>query len=92
MRGCVKEVKGRLEFAMEYKGKTAKDVRMRMDDVMAQRYVSRLTVSRYSSFEVSSFEGWGISDQTPAQQIYTEWAKRWLDKSQTRVYGEFSMS
>ncbi|KAE9399995.1 DNA ligase 4 [Gymnopus androsaceus JB14] len=37
MRSCMKEIKGRIEFAVEYKGKTAKDVRMRMDEVMAQR-------------------------------------------------------
>lgn len=39
MRGCLKEIKGRVEFAVEYKGKTAKDVRQRMDEVMAERYV-----------------------------------------------------
>lgn len=26
MRSCMKEIKGRIEFAVEYKGKTAKDV------------------------------------------------------------------
>ena len=28
---------GRIEFAVDYKGKTAKDIRMRMDEVMASR-------------------------------------------------------
>jgi DNA ligase 4 len=37
MQHCLKEIKGRVEFAVEYKGKTAKDVRTRMDDVMAAR-------------------------------------------------------
>lgn len=37
MRHCLKEITGRIEFAVEYKGKTAKDIRMRMDDVMATR-------------------------------------------------------
>ncbi|KAG5652619.1 DNA ligase (ATP) [Sphagnurus paluster] len=37
MRNCLKEITGRIEFAVEYRGKTAKDVRERMDEVMAQR-------------------------------------------------------
>jgi len=37
MRHCLKEITGRIEFAVEYKGRTAKDVRTRMDDVMAAR-------------------------------------------------------
>lgn len=37
MRNCLKEVKGRLEFAIEFKAKTAKDVRERMDTVMDSR-------------------------------------------------------
>lgn len=37
MRACLKEIKGRIEFAVEYRGKTAKDVRTRMDDVMEAR-------------------------------------------------------
>ncbi|KAF9462872.1 DNA ligase 4 [Collybia nuda] len=37
MRHCLSEIKGRIEFAAEFKGKTAKDIRQRMDDVMADR-------------------------------------------------------
>ncbi|KAJ7504480.1 DNA ligase IV [Mycena galericulata] len=37
MRACLKEIKGRIEFAVEYRGKTAKDVRTRMDEVMEAR-------------------------------------------------------
>ncbi|KAG6910034.1 DNA ligase (ATP) [Tephrocybe rancida] len=37
MRNCLKEITGRIEFAVEYKGKTAKDVRDRMDEVMSSR-------------------------------------------------------
>ncbi|KAG5353805.1 hypothetical protein C0989_001922 [Termitomyces sp. Mn162] len=37
MRSCLKEITGRIEFAVEYKGKTAKDIRERMDEVMAER-------------------------------------------------------
>ncbi|KAJ7634099.1 DNA ligase IV [Mycena polygramma] len=37
MRACLKEIKGRIEFAVEYRGKTAKDVRLRMDEVMEAR-------------------------------------------------------
>ncbi|PPQ96588.1 hypothetical protein CVT26_006325 [Gymnopilus dilepis] len=37
MRQCLKEISGRIEFVTEYKGKTAKDVRERMDQVMASR-------------------------------------------------------
>ena len=35
LRACIKEVQGRIEFVVEYEGKTAKDVRQRMDDIMA---------------------------------------------------------
>ncbi|KAG6857461.1 hypothetical protein H0H87_003528 [Tephrocybe sp. NHM501043] len=37
MRNCLEEITGRIEFAVEYTGKTAKDVRNRMDEVMASR-------------------------------------------------------
>lgn len=37
MRNCLKEISGRIEFAMEYKGKTAKDIRTKMEEVMAAR-------------------------------------------------------
>ncbi|KAG6886219.1 DNA ligase (ATP) [Termitomyces sp. T159_Od127] len=37
LRSCLKEIKGRIEFAVEYKGKTAKAIRERMDEVMAAR-------------------------------------------------------
>ena len=37
LRSFLKEVPGRIEFVTEYEGKTAKDVRLRMDDIMANR-------------------------------------------------------
>ncbi|KAI0322809.1 DNA ligase 4 [Amylostereum chailletii] len=37
LRSCVSEVPGRIEFISESEGKTAKDVRNRMDEVMANR-------------------------------------------------------
>jgi DNA ligase-4 len=37
LRAYIKEIKGRIEFVVECEGKTAKDVRQRMDDVMAAR-------------------------------------------------------
>ncbi|KAF8909386.1 DNA ligase 4 [Gymnopilus junonius] len=37
MRQCLKEITGRIEFAVEYKGKTAKDIRERMDQIVAAR-------------------------------------------------------
>ena len=37
MRQCLKEITGRIEYTSEYKGKTAKDIRQRMDEVMAAR-------------------------------------------------------
>ena len=37
MRQCLKEIAGRIECTSEYKGKTAKDIRERMDEVMAAR-------------------------------------------------------
>ncbi|KAF8159664.1 DNA ligase IV [Crassisporium funariophilum] len=37
MRQCLKEVQGRIEYAIEYRGKTAKEIREKMDEVMAAR-------------------------------------------------------
>ena len=37
MRACIKEITGRIEYTAEWEGKTAKDVRGRMDDIMAAR-------------------------------------------------------
>lgn len=37
LRHCITEVTGRIEYTAEYKGKTAKDIRERMDDIMAAR-------------------------------------------------------
>ena len=37
MRQCLKEITGRIEYTSEYKGKNAKDIRERMDEVMAAR-------------------------------------------------------
>ncbi|KIK60460.1 hypothetical protein GYMLUDRAFT_73906 [Collybiopsis luxurians FD-317 M1] len=37
LRNCLREEKGRIEFAIEYKGKTGKDVRTRMEQVMESK-------------------------------------------------------
>ena len=37
MHEYIKEIQGRIEFVKEYKGKSAKDVRQRMDQVMEDR-------------------------------------------------------
>lgn len=37
LRACIQPVPGRLEFVVEFEGKTAKDVRQRMDEVMEAR-------------------------------------------------------
>ena len=37
MRSCIKEMKGRIEFTTEFEGKTANDVRLQMDLIMANR-------------------------------------------------------
>lgn len=37
LRACIKEIPGRMEFTTEFEGKTAKDVRQRMDEIMAAR-------------------------------------------------------
>ena len=37
LRACIQPVPGRLEFVVEFEGRTAKDVRQRMDDVMEAR-------------------------------------------------------
>ena len=37
LRSCLQEVPGRIEFVSEREGKTAKDVRARMEEIMAGR-------------------------------------------------------
>ncbi|KAF8347685.1 DNA ligase 4 [Amanita rubescens] len=37
LQQCLKEVPGRLEFTAEFRGKTPKDIRTRMDEIMASR-------------------------------------------------------
>lgn len=37
LRACVKEIKGRLEFITEFEGRTADDVRKRLEEVMDAR-------------------------------------------------------
>ena len=37
LRSCLKEIAGRIEFVTEHEGKTGKDVRRRMEEVMANR-------------------------------------------------------
>ncbi|KAI0642168.1 ATP dependent DNA ligase domain-containing protein [Trametes meyenii] len=37
LRTCLQEVPGRIEFVKEFEGRTAKDVRRRMDDIIADR-------------------------------------------------------
>lgn len=37
LRSCLREVPGRIEFTIEFEARTAKDVRQRMDDVIASR-------------------------------------------------------
>ncbi|KDQ61444.1 hypothetical protein JAAARDRAFT_30880 [Jaapia argillacea MUCL 33604] len=37
LRACLSEIKGRIEFIQEFEGKTAKDVREKMEEVMAAR-------------------------------------------------------
>lgn len=37
LRACIKEISGRIEFAIEYRGTTAKEIRERMDEIMGNR-------------------------------------------------------
>ncbi|KAI0793877.1 DNA ligase 4 [Fomes fomentarius] len=37
LRSCIKEISGRIEFVSEQEGKTAKDIRKRMEEIMADR-------------------------------------------------------
>lgn len=37
LRACLREVPGRIELVSEREGKTAKDVRLRMEEIMAER-------------------------------------------------------
>ncbi|KAF5351528.1 hypothetical protein D9758_007230 [Tetrapyrgos nigripes] len=37
MRSCVQEIKGRVEFTIELRGRTAKDIREKMDEIMENR-------------------------------------------------------
>lgn len=38
MRAYVSQVAGRMEYVEEFEGKTAKDVRLRMDQIVENRY------------------------------------------------------
>ena len=37
LRSCLRDVPGRIELVTQYEGKTAKDIRSRMESVMANR-------------------------------------------------------
>lgn len=37
LRSCIKEIQGRLEFVVDFEARTAKDVRKKMEDIMAAR-------------------------------------------------------
>lgn len=37
MRACLKEIKGRIEFAAEFRGSSGKDIRDKMDEIMESR-------------------------------------------------------
>ncbi|KAI9440740.1 ATP dependent DNA ligase domain-containing protein [Lactarius indigo] len=37
LKSCIKEIHGRIEFVMDFEARTAKDVRKKMDDIMAAR-------------------------------------------------------
>jgi DNA ligase 4 len=37
MRACIKEIPGRVEYAVEFKGRTGKDIRDRMEAIMNDR-------------------------------------------------------
>lgn len=37
LRACIKDIPGRIEFITEFEGKTAKDVKQKMDDILAAR-------------------------------------------------------
>jgi DNA ligase-4 len=37
LRACLRPIPGRIEFTVEFEGKTAKDIRDRMDEIMANR-------------------------------------------------------
>lgn len=37
LRACIQTIPGRIEFVVEFEGKTAKEVRQRMDEIMGER-------------------------------------------------------
>jgi DNA ligase-4 len=37
LKSCIKEIHGRLEFVVDFEARTAKDVRKKMEDIMADR-------------------------------------------------------
>ena len=50
LKSCITEVKGRLEFVTEFEGKTANDVRKRMEDVMEARGEGLILKHPYSEY------------------------------------------
>ena len=57
MRAYVSEVQGRMEYVTEFEGMTAKDVRMRMDEIMENRSVQQPFVKSHSTDEPCRGEG-----------------------------------
>ncbi len=37
LKSCIKEIHGRIEFVVDFEARTAKDVRKKMEDIMASR-------------------------------------------------------
>jgi ATP-dependent DNA ligase len=47
MRKHVSEIHGRIEYVQEFVGKTAKDVRMRMDEIMENKLAHSFLVTQW---------------------------------------------
>lgn len=99
LRACVSEIKGRIEFSTEWEGKTAQDIRKRMDEILEQRgeglvvkhpdseYVlngrNRDWVKVKPEYMVSTWVSWVCALLTKSDR--TTWERHWMYWSLVRI-------
>lgn len=92
MRQCLKEISGRIEFVAEYKGKTAKDVRERMDQVMASRGEGLIIKHPSSKYVLNGRNMDWIKVSLTCYYAFEAFIIYFSCPGQARVYGMFYVS
>jgi len=90
MKACLTEITGRIEFAAEFKGKTAKDIREKMDEVMAARGEGLVIKHPQSKYILNGRNMDWIKVRRITFIINFNYITMCHDAGQTRVYGEFA--